>query len=55
MAKKLTKAQKKRAAKAMLQKAESLYMSESLSIKDLGTVMSIKQKVLKSLGYNPKE
>ena len=52
---KMTKVQKKRAAIAMLQKAERLCMNEALSINDLGKVMSIKQKVLKSLGYDPKD
>lgn len=51
---KMTKVQKKRAAIAMIQKAERLFQNEALSISDLGKIMAIKQKVLRSLGYDPR-
>jgi len=51
---KMSKVQKKRAAIAMLQKAERLCMNEAMSINDLGKVMAMKQKILRSLGYDPR-
>jgi len=50
----MSKAQKKRMAIAMLNKAEKLAMAEALSFEDVAKVMSIKQRCLKRLGYDPK-
>jgi len=50
----MSKAQKKRMAIAMLSKAEKLWAAEALSLDDVGKIMSIKQRCLKRLGYDPK-
>jgi len=50
----LTKAQKKRMAIAMSDKAAKLAKEEVISFKDWETVMKIKQKCLKRLGYDPR-
>ena len=51
---KMSKAQKKRAFVAMLQKAEKLYLNEALDVKDVGVIMGIKQRGSKRLGYDPR-
>lgn len=49
----MSKAQKKRMAIAMLSKAEKLAMAEAISFADVAAVMKIKQKCLKRMGYDP--
>jgi len=48
---KFTKAQQKRAAIAMKQKAFKLLMHDAISTSDYERIVKIKQKVMRKLGY----
>jgi len=54
MARKPTRAQKKRLAQAMLAKAEKVSLAEAMTLKEYGDIMRVKQAVLKRLGYDPR-
>ena len=51
---KMTKAQQKRLALAMKQKAFKLLTEEVLTLKEYESIVRIKQNVMKKLGYPPK-